>query len=185
MPMFRLYQQLKQGSSSHIPGSNVSVFPTPLQSKAWMFLCFQVLSTGLGRIVPNLISRKHTNNAATGAHIILQGGTWMGLFICWHWMVGNWQLGLYSLHYKLVWHLHVTEQHDNFLCQYCIHSLGCGCCTLLGELIPIAHHRRSLKRCDFMLWTYFFSVFCAFIPAHDHIIGTRLIVLCLIHLLLE
>ncbi|PKU69751.1 GDT1-like protein 3 [Dendrobium catenatum] len=25
-----------------------------------------VLSTGLGRIVPNLISRKHTNNAATG-----------------------------------------------------------------------------------------------------------------------
>jgi hypothetical protein len=34
-----------------------------------------VLSTGLGRIVPNLISRKHTNNAATGAHIILQGGT--------------------------------------------------------------------------------------------------------------
>jgi putative Ca2+/H+ antiporter (TMEM165/GDT1 family) len=28
-----------------------------------------VLSTGLGRIVPNLISRKHTNSAATGAHI--------------------------------------------------------------------------------------------------------------------
>lgn len=26
----------------------------------------QVLSTGLGRIVPNLISRKHTNSAATG-----------------------------------------------------------------------------------------------------------------------
>jgi len=28
-----------------------------------------VLSTGLGRIVPNLISRKHTNSAATGAHL--------------------------------------------------------------------------------------------------------------------
>ncbi|KAL0403367.1 UNVERIFIED_CONTAM: GDT1-like protein 3 [Sesamum radiatum] len=26
-----------------------------------------ILSTGLGRIVPNLISRKHTNNAATGS----------------------------------------------------------------------------------------------------------------------
>jgi hypothetical protein len=25
-----------------------------------------VLSTGLGRIVPNLISKKHTNSAATG-----------------------------------------------------------------------------------------------------------------------
>jgi hypothetical protein len=29
-------------------------------------LLLQVLSTGLGRIVPNLISRKHTNSAATG-----------------------------------------------------------------------------------------------------------------------
>lgn len=30
-------------------------------------LCLRkVLSTGLGRIVPNLISRKHTNSAATG-----------------------------------------------------------------------------------------------------------------------
>ncbi|KAJ6757727.1 TRANSMEMBRANE PROTEIN HTP-1 RELATED [Salix koriyanagi] len=29
-----------------------------------------VLSTGLGRIVPNLISRKHTNSAATGTYYI-------------------------------------------------------------------------------------------------------------------
>ncbi|OEL36005.1 GDT1-like protein 3 [Dichanthelium oligosanthes] len=29
-----------------------------------------VLSTGLGRIVPNLISRKHTNSAATGTHLL-------------------------------------------------------------------------------------------------------------------
>jgi hypothetical protein len=35
-------------------------------------LLFQVLSTGLGRIVPNLISRKHTNSAATGmTHLIV------------------------------------------------------------------------------------------------------------------
>jgi hypothetical protein len=30
----------------------------------------QVLSTGLGRIVPNLISKKHTNTAATGELIL-------------------------------------------------------------------------------------------------------------------
>lgn len=112
-----------------------------------------------------------------------EGHEWDYLSVDIGWLeIDNW---VYSLHYKLVWHLHVTEQHDNFLCQYCIHSLGCGCCTLLGELIPIAHHRRSLKRCDFMPWIYFCSVFCAFIPTHDHIIGTRLIVVCLIHLLLE
>lgn len=31
----------------------------------------KVLSTGLGRIVPNLISRKHTNSAATGTYVLL------------------------------------------------------------------------------------------------------------------
>ncbi|RZR84686.1 hypothetical protein BHM03_00011556, partial [Ensete ventricosum] len=35
------------------------------------YLSFQVLSTGLGRIVPNLISRKHTNSAATGKYFPL------------------------------------------------------------------------------------------------------------------
>lgn len=30
----------------------------------------KVLSTGLGRIVPNLISRKHTNSAATGTYFL-------------------------------------------------------------------------------------------------------------------
>ncbi|KAE9451197.1 hypothetical protein C3L33_16916, partial [Rhododendron williamsianum] len=33
-------------------------------------LMFPVLSTGLGRIVPNLISRKHTNSAATGLYSV-------------------------------------------------------------------------------------------------------------------
>ncbi|RRT36803.1 hypothetical protein B296_00048704, partial [Ensete ventricosum] len=35
------------------------------------YLLSQVLSTGLGRIVPNLISRKHTNSAATGKYFPL------------------------------------------------------------------------------------------------------------------
>ena len=32
-----------------------------------------MLSTGLGRIVPNLISRKHTNSAATGISYLCFG----------------------------------------------------------------------------------------------------------------
>lgn len=39
------------------------IFAHPLPNK--------VLSTGLGRIVPNLISRKHTNSAATGTYVLL------------------------------------------------------------------------------------------------------------------
>ena len=35
----------------------------------------QVLSTGLGRIVPNLISRKHTNSAATGVYYSFSGNS--------------------------------------------------------------------------------------------------------------
>jgi hypothetical protein len=67
-----------------------------------MFLCFQVLSTGLGRIVPNLISRKHTNNAATGVHTsyFREGHEWDYLSVDIGWLeIDNW---VYSLHYKLV-----------------------------------------------------------------------------------
>ena len=34
-----------------------------------------ILSTGLGRIVPNLISRKHTNSAATVVYPLLRSST--------------------------------------------------------------------------------------------------------------
>ena len=50
--------------SSYLVGYNG--FKFGLTDPSLACFAFQVLSTGLGRIVPNLISRKHTNSAATG-----------------------------------------------------------------------------------------------------------------------
>ncbi|MQL98427.1 hypothetical protein Taro_031134 [Colocasia esculenta] len=85
-----------------------------------------VLSTGLGRIVPNLISRKHTNSAATGKTLSSLANLYSfdDIYQC-----------MYSIF------AFVGSQ-----CLYSMLSLVYGCFTLLGDQIQSHHKKRKWKK---------------------------------------